>query len=57
MALIEAASLFFQSYSGEKSIDRPRERLSQVGLGEFHLVDPRAMAQLEALRQATPSWA
>lgn len=57
MALNEAALLFFQPHSRVKSIDRPRERLSQVGLGEFHLVDPRGMAQLEALRQATPSWA
>lgn len=57
MALNEAASLFFQSHSRGKSNDGPRERLSQVGLGESRLVDSRGMAQLEALRQATPSWA
>lgn len=57
MALIEVVSLFFQSHSREKSIDRPREHLSQVGLGEFHLVDPQGTGQLEPLGQATPSWA
>jgi hypothetical protein len=56
-ALKEVAPLLRLAHPRGKSSDRPREHLSHLGLGESLLVDPRGMAQLEALRQPTPFWA